>query len=413
MQSIAIIAIVLIAAIIGGFYYSTTMTPAAPQTIKLGGVAPLSPPGAYASGAEMKMAFDMAVNEINAQGGVLGKKIETVFEDTAGTPEKGKAAFEKLISQDKVVAIVGEFHSSVTLAEIPVTNASKIPFIVVAAWSDKITAAGSKYVFRDGFTNSLLYRKYADFIKDAGFKNIAVIGEDTDFGIGAAAVLVARLTEIGLTASSTILPMTTTDFVPMLTRLKASTPRPDLIVEVFTGAGNYIMIKQAYEIGLAPTKQTMFADPNDEYLSKEFWSTIGAGGQYVIGYNVFSAKAKVSDVGKKFMDNFNKTYNRAATSVTFGMYDAVYLMVDAIKRAGSTDGDKIADALESSNWNGASGTITFALGPKQGLPDYLWHQWADVPLYVLQYTTVNQSPDDAEIIWPLNLATATMAVPPA
>jgi len=206
--------------------------------------------------------------------------------------------------------------------------------------------------------------------------------------------------------------MTTKDFVPMLTRLKESSPRPDLIVEVFTGAGNYILIRQAYEIGLAPTKETMFADPNDEYLSKEFWETIGPGGQYVIGYNVFSPKAKLSDVGKKFMDNFAKTYNRAATSVTFGQYDAVYIMVDAIKRAGSLDGDKIAEALQSAKWDGASGTITFSKGAQEGLPDYLFHQWAGVPLFVLQYTQVNQSPDDAEIIWPSNLATAQIAYPP-
>ena len=412
MQSIAIVVVIVIAAAIGGYYYTTTTTPAAPKVMKLGGVAPLSPPGAYASGQEMKMAAELAVKEINDAGGVLGSKIELVFEDTAGTPEKGKAAFEKLITQDKVVAIVGEFHSSVTLAELDVANDNHIPFIVVAAWSDKITAKGYKYVFRDGFTNSLLYRSYADFIKSAGFKNIAVIGEDTDFGIGAAEVLKVRLQELGLTATTTILPMTTKDFVPMLTRLKDSTPRPDLIVEVFTGSGNYIMIKQAYEIGLAPTKQTMFADPNDEYLSKEFWETIGPGGQYVIGYNVFSAKAKLSDVGSKFMANFNKAYNRAATSVTFGMYDAVYIMVDAIKRAGSTDGDKIADALETTKWDGASGTITFAMGPKEGLPDYFYHQWKDVPLYVLQYTQANQSPDDAEIVWPSNLATAPIAYPP-
>src|SRR5579863_9424277 len=100
------------AAVISGSAY------AADDTIKIGWVGPLSPPGGYAEGALMKQAAQLAADQINAKGGLLGKKIEMFYEDTRGQPEEGTAAAERLISQDHVVAITGEFHSSVFLAEM-------------------------------------------------------------------------------------------------------------------------------------------------------------------------------------------------------------------------------------------------------------------------------------------------------
>src|SRR5690349_24594851 len=103
----------------------------AQDTIKIGWVGPLSPPGGYAEGALMKQSAELAADEINAKGGLLGKKIQIVFQDTRGQPEEGTAAAERLISQDKVVAITGEFHSSVFLAEMEVAHKAGIPIIGV------------------------------------------------------------------------------------------------------------------------------------------------------------------------------------------------------------------------------------------------------------------------------------------
>src|SRR5262249_41417952 len=98
-------------------------TPAkAADPIKVGWVGPLSPPGGYAEGALMKQAAEVAAEEINAKGGVLGRPIQLIAQDTRGKPEEGTAAAERLISQDKVVAITGEFHSSVFLAEMDVAH---------------------------------------------------------------------------------------------------------------------------------------------------------------------------------------------------------------------------------------------------------------------------------------------------
>ena len=101
--------------------------PRAADPIKIGWVGPLSPPGGYAEGTLMKQAAQLAADEINAKGGVLGRQIQVVFADTRGKPEEGTAAAERLISQEKVVAITGEFHSSVFLAEmrLPTRRASR------------------------------------------------------------------------------------------------------------------------------------------------------------------------------------------------------------------------------------------------------------------------------------------------
>ena len=102
---------------------------AADDTVKIGWVGPLSPPGGYSAGQEMKWAAQLAVDEENKAGGILGKRIEVVYEDTKGTPDQGTAAMEKLVNSDKVVAVVGEFHSSVALAEIAVAHKYGIPWI--------------------------------------------------------------------------------------------------------------------------------------------------------------------------------------------------------------------------------------------------------------------------------------------
>jgi len=123
---------------------------AADDTIKIGVVGPRTGPAA-ATGKAFEEGIAVALDMVNAPGkGVLGKKLEVVFEDTAGDPEKAASGIEKLITRDKVAMVVGESHSSAALAEIDVANRLKVPLIIAEAWHDDITAKGYKYVFRAG-----------------------------------------------------------------------------------------------------------------------------------------------------------------------------------------------------------------------------------------------------------------------
>src|SRR5881392_1110854 len=173
-------------------------TAKAADPIKVGWVGPLSPPGGYAEGALMKQAAEIAAEELNARGGVLGRPIQVVFADTRGKPEEGTAAAERLISQEKVVAITGEFHSSVFLAEMEVAHKAGIPIIAVDVWALKITAKGYPEVFRVAPNQALIATKYGDWMAAAGFKNVAVMFEKTDGGQSGRDVLLPVLDKHGI-----------------------------------------------------------------------------------------------------------------------------------------------------------------------------------------------------------------------
>ncbi|HET8998039.1 MAG TPA: ABC transporter substrate-binding protein, partial [bacterium] len=156
----------------------------AAEPIKIGEVGPLSPPGGYEDGKLMLDAAQMAVEEINAAGGVLSRPIKLIEADTRGKPEEGTAAAERLITQEKVAAIFGEFHSGVFLAEMEVAHKNGIPIVAVDVWNNKITAKGYAEVFRVAPNQAIIANRYADWIAAAGFKNVLVMYEKTPGGEG-------------------------------------------------------------------------------------------------------------------------------------------------------------------------------------------------------------------------------------
>src|SRR5690242_17244410 len=196
-------------------------TAKAADPIKVGWVGPLSPPGGYAEGALMKQAAEIAAEEINAKGGVLGRPIQVVIGDTRGKPEEGTAAAERLISQDKVVAITGEFHSSVFLAEMEVAHKAGIPIIAVDVWALKITAKGYPEVFRVAPNQVLIATKYGDWMAAAGFKNIAVMFEKTDGGQSGRDVLLPVLDKHGIKYEVVGADPNSTEFTAQIERFKS------------------------------------------------------------------------------------------------------------------------------------------------------------------------------------------------
>ena len=168
----------------------------AADPISIGWVGPLSPPGGYAEGTNMKNAAEIAAEEINAQGGILGRPVEITYADTRGMPAEGRTAAERLVQQNKVVAVFGEFHSPVALAGMEVYHKYGIPFMACDVWSDQITAKGYPEVFRNAPAVSLIDVTIGQWIAAAGFKNVAIIAEKNDVGL-AARTLVAAGTDQG------------------------------------------------------------------------------------------------------------------------------------------------------------------------------------------------------------------------
>ena len=399
--------IVLAAVVISLFTF--TMFAQAQDVIKIGIVAPLSAPGGVETGQALVDGAKIAAEEINAAGGLLGKKVELVIGDTSGQPEKGTSVMERLATLDKVVAVGGEAHSSVALAEIEVAHRYGIPIVISEAWSDSVTAKGYPEVFRLTVSNSLIYSKAAKWIKDAGFKHVAVIGENSDWGLGVIQVFKDNLVAAGIKVTSMSAERTVTDFTPQLMQLKSLQPPVDFLVDGFTGAGELLMIKQAHQIGFAPSKNTAILGAGMDTLYPNFWDTVGDAGVYVLSNPAGLPGIPKTSVSEKFGKAFKAKMNREPDAVAMEGYDTVMVIVEAVKLSKATTGKSIVEGLEKINWEGTRGTIKFTT---EKSPAWAYHMWMDVPVFIIQYTKAKQDPSQAAIIWPAEHATSKEYIRP-
>lgn len=374
----------------------------AQETLKIGGIAPLSPPGGVQTGESLRDGMILAVEELNAAGGLLGKKVELIVEDTSGVPEKGVAAFERLASSEGVVAVQGSAHSAVCSAVGPVAAKYDIAFIAGECWSDTVTAAQIPQVFRVTVANSLVYSVAADWVKEAGFKNIAIISENSDWGAGVIDVFTKNLEGTGANVTSFTAENTVTDFTPQLLQLKRADPQPDLIVAGFTGSGLLLMLKQAADLGLAPSSETAIFAAGADVLEPEFWNVMGDQGVHVIGNPAGLPGKPDTEKSRSFSAAFQAKFDRPANAVAMEGYDGVMVIAEAIKAQNSADPKQIQAGLRELRWEGPRGEIYFS---KDKEPGWMFQQWPEVPIFVIQYSEANQSPKDAAILWPKGQAT--------
>jgi branched-chain amino acid transport system substrate-binding protein len=373
-----------------------TFTNAWAENIKIGLVGPRTGPAA-ASGKAFEEGSALAVEEINRNGGVLGKQIEVVFEDTAGVPEKAVAAMEKLVTKDKVALVVGESHSSSALAEIEIANRNQLPLIISEAWSDEITAKNYKWVFRAGPANSGVVNDYiSKFVKSSGFKKAAIVAENTDWGKG-----ISELTQKALTAEKIPFTVFSTeresrDHYTELSKIKAA--KPDIILAYIYGFGLHYFLSQAGETGL--TKTALVLDgAGPPSLWPEFWQNVGVAGEKELFVTSMHEKVHLAPPSKIFWSAYEKKYGRAPSDYkTRSTYDVVRLAANAIKAAGSTNNEAILKALESASFQASTGKVQFGL--KAG--DYRFHQWMP-PMLVVQWQGKQQI-----VVYPPNASTGKL-----
>ena len=406
-----IVGVVLVIVIVAGVAaYYTLGVPKGEEVIKIGGVGPLSAPGASIQGVELKKGIEIAVEMVNKEGGIGGKKVKLIFEDTQGIPEKGTAAMEKLIMKDKVVAVVGEYHSSVFLAEIEVAHKYGIPIIDASAWSAKIREKHYKEVFATAPCTSLNAEHEARFIVNSGFKNVLILAEDTDYGMDMAKDLTNSLKRLGFKGKvvSEVVSRTAKDYSPTLLKYKGSPTPPDIIVIAVTPPGGFLIIKQAYEIGLIPDIALAYevTGAGDRYT--ELWPAVGEAGKYLVFFTPYSPRIKLTPLGEKVRSIYKEKYGSEPTYIVFNGFDAAWALLKAIEKAGSTDPKAIINALEGIVLEGTRGTIKFS---KQTEPAFYYHQWLEVPVLTCQYKEVNQKTTEADIIFPPSYATGSLAKP--
>lgn len=368
----------------------------AADTIKIGVVGPRTGTAA-ATGKAFEEGIQLGVEYVNAKGGVLGKKLEVVFEDTAGAPDKAASGFERLVTRDQVVMVLGESHSSSALAEIEVAERFKIPFIVVEAWADPITAKNYKYVFRAGPSNSgVVNQTIAKWVENEKFKKAFIVAENTDWGMGIADLSKAALDKAGVQYEIMTTERQSQDHYTELNKIKAY--NPDVVLAYIYGSGLHYFVSQAGEVQLTP-KAIILDGAGPPSLWPDYWKNVGDAGDLECFVSSMHEKVELTKLATEFREAYTKAFGHPPTDYkSRSIYDSILIAADAINRAGSTDADKLVDALEKTNLLVTRGTAKF--GTEKGGPDY--HQW-EPPMLVVQWQNKEQV-----VIYPPEAATGKL-----
>lgn len=321
------------------------------NTIKLGSIGPLSG-GVAVYGTEARNAIELAVEEINAAGGVNGQNFELISEDDEGNPEKSVSAYKKLVTKDGVKLIVGSLTSGCTLAITPLAQAQKVVLVAPAATNPAITDAGN-YIFRACYTDSFQGTVGAKFAaENLGTKRAAVLYDiGNDYSVGLRDNFVKKFTDEGgeIVANESY----TTgdkDFNAQLTKIKNANPDVVYLPDYYGTVA--LIAKQLRAQGIdtpivgADGWDGLFENAGDEVLN----------GFYSNHYAVDSTEPAV----QKYVNAFRAKYNKDPNSFAALGYDSVYMLKDAMEKAGTTtDVAAIRQALEETDGNYVTGHLTF------------------------------------------------------
>jgi len=331
----------------------------AAEPVKIGAVQPLTG-WASLDGISVVDGIKIATEEINKAGGVLkGRPIEMIIEDGKADPVESVNAVQKLINRDKVAAIIGCWASSATLAAMPIVQRSKIPMLVETSTAPLITKKGNKWVFRFTSDNDIdgeLMAKY--LVPKLGYKKAAYLAVNNDWGRSMSKAVSEIMDKTGgKVITVEYCAGNEANFTPLLTRIKNSGADSLFITTSYTGIS--LIMKQYHELGM---KMPVFITSG---LSAERLMQI-AGAKAMEGVYFFERYVPGSPPAARKKENealiaaYKKLKPKEAADMylVFG-YDAVYIMADAINRAGKTDSTAIRDALAKTDYQGISGRVKF------------------------------------------------------
>jgi branched-chain amino acid transport system substrate-binding protein len=380
-------------------------TPAlAQKPVKLGVLTPLSPPGDAAAGQLIARGAKMAAEDINARGGVLGgRKIELVTEDDSGTPEKGSAGLRKLATQDQVVAVVGQFHSSVATAVQVLAEQFQVPLFLTQASAKSLTEKHLNYTFRTHVIDPDRCQMWTRWAKERGFKRVALITENTDYGVGLVEETKKAFAALlpGAELKTIIFDRAVVDLTPQLLEIKNW--KPDVLFNGGIGTPMYLIIKQAYDVGLHPAVPMLIS--YDAPVRPEYWKTLGDKGSDVSFIVYYHPSMKLPPRGDGFRKRHIEQFKEEPIYGAFNAYSQVSLVADAINAAKSDKPQDLVKALLANKFEGWNATVSFTRGEGP-----YWQQWTP-PMLVVQFTRPEMAFSEAKIIYPLEFKTGEWMPP--
>ena len=406
--------------------------------IVIGTMGPLSAPGAVLIGQQIVWAVQLAAEEWNANCGIaidgVNHRVSLVVGDNEGLPERAQAVLERMIFEDGVIAVVGDYHSAVALATMGIYQQNAIPMIYSGPWNDNVTAngiqefegqparistneAGVDYVFRISPAISFAATVMIDWLLHLGTDYAVIIAENTDYGVPASQKDAELLAAGGARADIYHVELGQEDFLPLLTRIQAADEIPDAVILEMTGETMLNLTQQMAEIGLAPSEDTLCVLLDEiAYASKTFWETVPYG-NYCTFFRVGIVPPLFNEMTHFVADSYREEFGDDISSYALAAYDAFWLMAGAIGRANTlSDKAAIVREIELSDVTLSQGRYHFRYGshnPDLGAaPAWMWHQWPDPALTMMQYFSEGQPGPEAAVIWPPNYWTHGTALIP-
>jgi branched-chain amino acid transport system substrate-binding protein len=322
------------------------------DTIKVGEFASLT--GSEATfGQSSHKGTQLAVDDLNAAGGVLGKTIQLLTEDDQSQAGQPATVVRKLISSDGVIAILGEVASSRSLEAAPICQENKIPMISPASTNPKVTAVGD-YIFRVCFIDPFQGTVMANFArKTLKLQNVAVLTDvKSDYSLGLAKFFKEGfVADGGTVAAEENYSGGDKDFNAQLTSIKAANPDGIFVPGYYTEVG--LIVLQARQLGI-----TVPLFGGDGWESS---SLVPIGGTALEGdyFSTHYSPQDTSPTVQNFVKKYQAKYNETPDAMAALGYDSAMMLADAIKKTGSTDGEKIRDALAAEkDFPGVTGNIT-------------------------------------------------------
>jgi branched-chain amino acid transport system substrate-binding protein len=374
--------------------------------IKLGVIAEAQ----AVAGSSIPLAAQLAADEINAKGGIDGRKVEIVVYDDHSSSAEAVRAFQRAVNEDHVNAVIASYTSEVVLALEPWAARLKTVMITPGAASDVITQNiakdydHNKYTFHGYLTSGALAELVCDAAKDMlvdglKMKTAVIMIEDAAWTTPLGAGYEECLPKIGLKVLDRIrFSPDTTDFTPIFNKIEGE--KPD------------VMITGISHVGVQPTVQwksqqvpiPMFGI-SSQSTNSTFWKDTNGATEGVLFQAVSGPGVAVTPKTLPFVEGFQKKFGNVPSYAGYTAYDEVFFIADAIHRAGSTDSDKLVTALEATDYEGTIGRVQFlpkgdphvhGLKTGKGLITGLFLQWQDGK-------QVN--------LWPTNLANGKLAFP--
>src|SRR5438105_4858615 len=334
----------------------------AQEPIKIGVTQPLTGAFAAASNDDVQGA-KIAEDAINAEGGVLGRKIQLVIEDNKSNPTEAVATAEKLISRDKVPVLMGAWSSTLTLAVMPKLMEYQVPMLVETSSSGKITTSGNPYIFRISPTSEMEARAFAPMVKSFNIKKADFLATNNDFGLGASQEFSQMLKKEGVQVGviETMDPKAT-DFSAQLAKIKAS--GSDTLFVTTAVEQIPLILKQAKEQQVKARIITTGGSVSPDQLIAQAGDAANGSLHLVFFTPWFPEAVKNSDLAKKFVADWSaRKYNVGGLTEGFRGWDGINTIVEAIKAAGKADPAAIQKALWNVKYKGINGDIAFI---KQG-----------------------------------------------